>query len=344
MNVLFRADSGDGVGHGHAARVEALSRATILAGGNTRTVSMWLPGHRPQADDLAPVLWLDSTTLIGGCDGAEIDDAARTFAASAAAQFSPDVIVVDNYKLGIAWERLARTTGAFVVAIEDCMARMHDADLVVEFLPAPFPKSGRLSGIEYFPMDRGFALPPRDTPAAGLRLLLTFGGTDPTGHTAIALDALDQLDRENPSMIAHTSVVLGSGHPNPEEIRARVIGHPCRLLHRQVQSLAPLMAESDIVVTSAGNTLPESVAARRMTVAVVTAPNQAALANALGHAGVALVIPDATSASAQALAVAVQEATGIKGARMRAALRNYPLDAFGADRLMMEIFRVAGGR
>jgi spore coat polysaccharide biosynthesis predicted glycosyltransferase SpsG len=337
MRVLFRADSGAGIGHGHATRVEALSRATIRAGGEARIVMRPLPGHRPPAADLAPVLWLQSDEPMGHNDDARVQDAEWTVAAARDAQFGPDVVVADHYELGPVWERLVRASGAYVVALDDFPGRPHAADLVVELLPAPASAPERVAGIEFLPMDRAFALPPRFPTGEGERLLITFGGSDPTGHTALALDALDLLDAEQPRLVAHADVVLGAAHPAPEAIRARVLAHPRRSLHQQLPSLVPLMASATVVLTAAGNAMTEAVAAGRFTVAVVTVENQAVLATALGDAGVATVLPDATQATARAMADAVRDITGPSAPRVQAALARRPVDANGADRLLAAI-------
>jgi spore coat polysaccharide biosynthesis predicted glycosyltransferase SpsG len=99
------------------------------------------------------------------------------------------------------------------------------------------------------------------------------------------------------------------------------------------------MAEADVVITSAGNTLIEAVAAGRRTIAIVTADNQAALAGALGDEGLAIVLWD--TASAPNLAAAFRGVTGNAGERMGVALARRPVDAFGADRLMAAVFHLA---
>ena len=63
--ILFRADSGIHMGHGHATRVEALARAALLSGGDARIVARKLNGHRAINSALAPILWIDDTAPVG---------------------------------------------------------------------------------------------------------------------------------------------------------------------------------------------------------------------------------------------------------------------------------------
>jgi len=334
IRVLFRADSGIGIGHGHATRVEALARAAVRAGGDARVVARRLAGHRPPATDLADILWLDATTPVADVDAAQQADAIATLHAGRGSGFTFELVVVDHYDLGPTWERTVRATGVNVVALDDFPGRLHAANQVVELLPGSAATLGRLAGLEYLPMDRAYDLPPIAVPRNGVRVVVTFGASDPTGHTLVALDALDRLDEMLPGFLAHADIVVGAAHPAPDAVAARVVGAPHRTLHRQVPSLMPLIRNAHVVLTAAGNAMTEAVAAGRRTVAIVTADNQSALADALAAEGVVHLLPMAHAATAVALAKALQHVAGPGGRSIEVALARRPVDAFGADRLL----------
>jgi UDP-2,4-diacetamido-2,4,6-trideoxy-beta-L-altropyranose hydrolase len=334
IRILFRADSGIGVGHGHATRVEALARAVVRAGGDARVVARRLAGHRPPANDLAPILWLDATTPVSDDDAARQADALATLEVGLASGFAFDLIVVDHYDLGPMWERTVRAKGFNVVALDDFPGRPHSANQVVELLPGAAATPDRLSGLEYLPMDRAYDLPQVVVPTSGVRVVVTFGASDPTGHTVVALDALDRLDGLVPGLLAHSDIVVGACHSAPDAVSERVVGTPRRTLHRQVPSLAPLIRDAHVVLTAAGNAMTEAVAAGRRTLAVVTADNQAALADALATAGLVYRLPSADAATAAVLAQGLQHVAGPAGRAIDAALARRPVDAFGADRLV----------
>lgn len=335
--VLFRADSGVGIGHGHATRVEALARAAERAGASTRFVVRPLAGRRPPAVDLAAPWWIAGGEHTASVDGDPQRDARETLALCRRHHFVPDVVIVDAYELGPPWHTAMRDAGAFVVALDDHAGRAHAADLIVELLPGT-STGQRLRGLQFLPMDPGLALPQRQLPGRGWRVLVTFGGADPTGHTLLALDAVDAVDAHHDGLIAHVDIVIGAAHPSPYAIRARVDGHPRRRLHVQVPSLIPLFETADLVVTAAGNAMVEAVAAGRVAIAVVTAENQMELAHALGEAGLVHLVPKFDAATATGLARALTYVACEQGARIAHKLSYRPIDAFGADRLIGAVF------
>jgi spore coat polysaccharide biosynthesis predicted glycosyltransferase SpsG len=267
-------------------------------------------------------------------DAARHADALATLEAGRACGFKFDLVVVDHYGLGPTWERTVRATGANVVALDDFPGRPHAANQVVELLPCASATPGRLAGLEYLPMDRAYDLPPVSVPTNGVRVVVTFGASDPTGHTLVALDALDRLDALVPGLLAHADIVIGAAHPAPDAVAAGVFGVPRRSLHRQEPSLVLLMRDAHVVLTAAGNAMSEAVAAGRRTIAVVTADNQATLADTFAATGVVHRIPSAGAATAAALAQALQYVVGPGGRAIDVALARRPVDTFGADRLV----------
>jgi UDP-2,4-diacetamido-2,4,6-trideoxy-beta-L-altropyranose hydrolase len=339
--VLFRADSGAGIGHGHASRIEALARAVLRSGGDARIVSRRLEGHRPSAIDLPPVLWLNIGAVSVDDDSAMREDALATLNAARADGFAFNLVVVDDYRLGPTWERTVRAKGATVVALDDYLGRPHAANQVVELLPCNAATPGRLSGLKYLPMDTAYHLPAIAFPTNGVRVLITFGASDAKGHTLVALDALEILDTLEPGFLAHADIVVGAAHPSPSMVSERVVGFPRRTLHRQVRSLVPLMRDVHIVLTSAGNSMTESVAAGRRTIAVVTADNQALLADALAADGFLYRISSADAATSEALVKALRLVAGPYGRSIDTALGRRPIDAFGAERLVAALAQYA---
>ncbi len=182
-------------------------------------------------------------------------------------------------------------------------------------------------------MDRAYDLPPVAVPMSGVRVVVTFGASDPTGHTVVALDALNQLDDSVPGLFAHADIVVGAANPALNAVAACVVGAPRRTLHCQVPSLVPLIRNAHVVLTAGGNAMTEAVAAGRRTLAVVTADNQATLVDALSAAGMVHQLRSA-DAAAGALANALQHVAGPAGRAMDVALARRPVDALGADRLM----------
>ena len=333
LRVLFRADAGTVAGHGHMTRVETLARAVTRRQGEALVVSRPLAGGRPVASDLPPTAWLPVLDAVGADAASRAEDAALTMAAANERAFKPLAVVVDHYELGPVWEQAVRATGAFVVALDDTANRPHVADLVVELVPLTVNVE-RLCGLKFLPIDGAYALTDLGLPSIGWELLVVFGGSDPTGHTIIALDALDALDTYSPGLIGHSHIVLGAGHPASAELLRAVTEHTRRTLYRQPLSLAPIMARCHVVLTAAGNAMTEAIAAGRPTIAVVTADNQVQFGNYLANAGVVRLLPLRHHADHRALRDALHTLPTIWANGMSAAVSNSLIDTLGADRLI----------
>lgn len=90
------------------------------------------------------------------------------------------------------------------------------------------------------------------------RILLTFGGSDPTNLTCVVLDML--LGGETPYSI---DVILGRHFSHQDALERVLTRHPSRrqavALHRNVSNVAELMYEADLSITAAGMSMFEAL-------------------------------------------------------------------------------------
>src|SRR4051794_28345495 len=111
MKVPVRADSSQTLGHGHVMRCLTLSSELKRSGADVTFLLGDLPGN---ARDVVAAAGYDVRLLAGALS--EADDAA----ASLAAVDGPfDLVVVDNYRLGAAWERALRSRTRQILVIDD---------------------------------------------------------------------------------------------------------------------------------------------------------------------------------------------------------------------------------
>lgn len=326
INFLLRADAGTSIGHGHRTRVETIARAVLQFGGEARLLSQRLAGCRPDSTDLPRTLWIPTTD--DPCA-----DARLTLSVAERDGFRADIAIVDSYLLGTAWEQEVASHGIFVVALDDFVGREHAANLVIELVPA---SSGpdRVSGLELLPIDPAFNLPFRPLPKGNWTVLVSFGGSDTTGHTRIALDALDLIDSDHPGLIRSALVVAGSGNQIAEALRERVASQRRRHWVGHVPSLVPFVEESDLVITAAGNTLFEALAARKTILAVVTSENQVGAAASLAADGSFICLGNAHEVTAETIKSAMLDLPGRYGAGLSVALMHCPIDTLGVERLV----------
>ena len=140
-----------------------------------------------------------------------------------------------------------------------------------------------LSGPEFALVDDAFRRARSQRPANELkRALITLGGSDPMGLTR---PALDLLERAAPGEL-EIDLVVGPyfSDRGPFETQRHNV-----TIHQAPRTLAPLMAEADLVITAAGTTCWQACCLGRPIIAIVAAANQHEVARTLDDAGAALV-------------------------------------------------------
>lgn len=218
-------------------------------------------------------------------DGA-INDAAATHAAIGAADgFSGDVdwLVVDHYGLDAEWETRMRPVARSIMVIDDLANRSHDCDLLLdqnfyEGFGSRYiglvPSSTRcLLGPAYVLLRPEFAnarrvLRRRDGSVG--RILVFFGGSDPTNQTQRVLDGIDMLRRPDVCV----DVVVGSANPHKESVRAFCDARLWANFHCQISNMAELIAAADLGVGAGGAAMWERCVLGLPTLTVAFADNQ----------------------------------------------------------------------
>lgn len=319
--VAFRVDAGDRIGLGHVMRCLALADALRARGVQTAFVCAALPEKtagllRAHGHAVLPLAGAGEESC--GEPGAELDAAAQRADATATqralAAIAPlDWIVVDHYRLGIDWERGAARFARRVAVIDDNAGRAHDGDLLIDhnvsatwaqydgLLPA---RSLRLLGPRFAllrgPFARAKDAPPR--PRAGVeRLLVAFGGADPTGETEKALQALAL-----PSLSAlDVDVVVGAANPRLAAIRALAQARGRARVHLDAERMDELMEAADLAIGAAGVSTLERCAKGLPAVLIAVADNQVPVAQTLAQRGAAIYLGMSRDVSANQLAQAL---------------------------------------
>jgi len=217
--IAFRVDASSRIGIGHVMRCLALADELRSHGARTRFVCRPLPGTlvadvRGRGHEL-------SILPDGPVTAPEADAEATVAALSDGSPWS--WLVVDHYGLGEAWETLARRAASKILAVDDLASRRHDADVLLDQGLYPRnanPYRGLVPAACRVLLGPGFALIRsefRSLPVRtreGLRVNVSFGGTDPSGMTLRALRALEILDE----LRLEVDVVLGSASPHLREV------------------------------------------------------------------------------------------------------------------------------
>jgi UDP-2,4-diacetamido-2,4,6-trideoxy-beta-L-altropyranose hydrolase len=272
MRLVFRPELSPEIGTGHLMRCWALAQ-TCLAQGCEALFAL----HRCPESLRARVTQpgISTTALAQASDTDEL--------AAAAARFHAQAVVLDGYGIDSGYRRAVAMLGMPVLAVDDgnLSFPLH-ADIVLNSSPTArgedyavvAPAARLLLGPAFAPLRSEFlepcALPER--PGSGNRVLVTFGGSDPTGLTLpVSLALLERLPPE-----ACLDIVVGAAHAEPAPLEQLAATWPARItLHRNSDRMAGLMAGSRLAVSAAGSTLWELASLAVPSVGVVVADNQA---------------------------------------------------------------------
>lgn len=276
MLVVFRVDASPVIGSGHLMRCLAL--ADTLRERGAATLFVTRAAEQP---------WRALLRQHGHAVAALPDDPARDAAktraalAGALAPDRPDWLVVDHYGLDSEWEIALRASCGRIFAIDD-IGRKHDCDLLLdqnvldnpEFYRDQVPAHcRRLLGPNYALLRREFReerarLRHRD--GSVRRVLISFGGSDPTGETEKAIEGFLAADLEGIT----ADVVLGTANSKAAEIQRRFGTHLRVRLIPHTEHMAALMAEADLGIGASGSSSWERCCLGLPSISVAVAENQ----------------------------------------------------------------------
>lgn len=206
----------------------------------------------------------------------------------------PDWLVVDHYALDERWEGYLRPYCKKIMVIDDLADRVHDCDLLLDqnfydnlerrydgLVPAWCKK---LLGPKYALLRPEFRearknLRKRDGHVK--RIMIFFGGSDPTNETSKALEAVRLLNRPDIAV----DVVVGSANPNKDQINELCAVMMDVTYHCQISNMAMIMSDADLFIGAGGSTTWERCCLGLPSLVVTLADNQVGIAKGLEKAG-----------------------------------------------------------
>jgi UDP-2,4-diacetamido-2,4,6-trideoxy-beta-L-altropyranose hydrolase len=309
MKIAFRTDASSQIGTGHFMRCLTLADELKKQGSHIRFISRNLPLHliemlnakgmeyislitdaqQEPIDELAHSSWLGTS---------QAQDAQATL--QALADQSWDWIIVDHYALDERWERAVRANCKKLMVIDDLADRQHDCDVLLDqnfYADMQTRYNGKvpmqcqlLLGPRYALLREEFiTLREKVKVRTGnvKKILVFFGGVDADNYTSLAIQALAELN-----ITPQVDVVIGSQHPNREQIQQACINHGF-ICHVQTMRMAELMAEADLAIGGGGTAIWERCAMGLPSIVVVMAENQSKASIDLDAFGVLINLGDA---------------------------------------------------
>ena len=228
----------------------------------------------------------------------------------------PDWLVVDHYALDERWERYLRIYVKKIMVIDDLADRPYDCDLLLdqnfyENLERRYddltpPQCKKLLGPKYALLRPEFRkerknLRKRDGNVK--RIMVFFGGSDPSNETAKALEAIRLLNRPDIAV----DVVVGSANPHKEQIKQL-----CSTMHNityycQVANMAKLMADADLFIGGGGSTTWERCCLGLPGLVMAIASNQDIMAVGCDQAGIGIYINKSKGISLHQIQIEIEK-------------------------------------
>jgi len=272
MRVAFRADASPEIGTGHVMRCLTLARKLCASG-----ASVCFSGYGMPENLLSEIQQSGMTT-------------APTGSLSATAW---DWLVVDHYGLDAEYESSMRPWARKILVIDDLANRPHDCDLLLDqnlYARMEQRYQALMPGHAVSLCGPRFALLRPEFLAARSRverrdavrrILVFFGGSDPTNETSKVLRALRRLQLSG----IEIDILIGGLNPNGREIERLASQLPGSSVRHQTDAIAELMANADLAVGGGGATSWERCCLGLPTIAVAVADNQIAISKSLADFG-----------------------------------------------------------
>jgi len=230
------------------------------------------------------------------------------------ADWRPDVVVVDHYRLNEPWEAAISDWCPRLAVIDDLANRRHRCGLLIDqtyarrerdYVALVPEQCTIMLGADFamlrpeFAALRNSSLARRAEPRSVRSILVSLGSTDLGGVTAVAVRAV--LAAETGARVV---VVASRDAPSAVEISALAHGNPLVEPVWGTSDMAGLLAEADLAIGAAGVSAWERCCLGVPSVMVALADNQRQIARVLDRAGAACQVdgPEAITAATRRLA------------------------------------------
>jgi UDP-2,4-diacetamido-2,4,6-trideoxy-beta-L-altropyranose hydrolase len=253
-------------------------------------------------------------------------------------------IVVDGYQFPPAYQVALKVSGFKLLFIDDNVhSEPYSADLVLNqnlhasasLYAKREPSTRLLLGLRYAMLRREFRQWrnwQRQIPAAGRKILVTMGGTDPNNLAARVIEAIRQLS--NPGV--ETAVLVGGSSPHLQSVEASIRGQKRSMrLITDASNVAEWMTWADVAIAGAGTTLWEMCFLGLPGILLVAAENQESVAAAADKMGIAWNLGRGTKVTASVIAGKLEELLNSDASRTSQSEKGRELvDGRGAERVV----------
>lgn len=329
MNLFIRTDASVEIGTGHVMRCLTLAEDLKIHGAKVTFICRRLKGHLidyiekqgfkvhalPQPSENS----FSSDPKITHSHWLKVDwqtDLAQT---KAILTKQPQInwLIVDHYGLDEKWEREMSALVRKIMVIDDLADRKHYCQLLLDqnlhkniekrYEPLVPKDTVQLLGPKFailrseFRMARNQIKGRNETTVQ--RLLIFFGGSDPTNETIKTLEAIKLINKKELTV----DVVVGSSNQNNSEIKSICNILPNTKFHCQIDYIAKLMLKADLSFGAGGSATLERCYLGLPTLTIETANNQADIITKMVEIGAIRNIGKSNQVTKEQIAINLEE-------------------------------------
>ena len=285
MKVVIRTDSSVSIGYGHVMRCLSIAEELRILGAEVCFICRDLKGNLiTDIKEKGYTVY----SIAGTEQEMEFNGKADQKAVAEILEDMGEVdwIIIDHYQINQQWEKSVRPYAENIMVIDDLADRPHDCDVILDqgyysnneeryrdLVPV---HSLRLFGPGYALLREEFKqarYQVRKREGSLRRIMIMFGGTDPTQETEKALSALELLMDEEMKV----DVVTGEANERKELLREWCKRWPNMTFHCQVNYVADLMLKADLAIGAGGSSTWERCYLGLPAITILTAANQVAM-------------------------------------------------------------------
>ena len=306
MIIVIRVDSSSVIGSGHLMRCLTLALRYRKEGHSIAFICRELEGNLAclVKEQVIQVYMLPATLEDDNLTGygkwltvTQEQDAAETVALITQ-MGTVDRVVVDSYAIDEIWEKIVRPYTNDIFVIDDLANRKHDCDFLLDqnfylnkeerYIGLVPEHCKLLLGPEHALLREEFyqakeKMKPRD---GKLRNILVFyGGADATDETSKAIEALSMLKSNGELKDVRITVVVGGSNTRKESISNLCQKEDYKYLC-QVNNMAELMADADLMLGAGGSTTWERCFLSLPAIVTAVAENQFHICDDCATAGI----------------------------------------------------------
>ncbi|MFX3636805.1 MAG: UDP-2,4-diacetamido-2,4,6-trideoxy-beta-L-altropyranose hydrolase [Candidatus Pristimantibacillus sp.] len=278
MNIYFRLDASNEIGTGHLIRCLTLAEELIASGANITFICKEIP------DAMVPLVYDKKVAIVRLATENRESEPTEIISLLEGQEKSVDWFIVDHYEWNQSLEVQLRPHVQRIGVIDDLANRNHDCDLLLDQNLSAMDNCERyrvilpneailLLGLEYALLRRDFSIIRRENKRYEhtiSRVLICFGGSDPTGETIKALAAINDPLFSN----IEFDCIVGRANNNLDSIEQLCTQMKNISLHIQTDQMAALMYQADLAICSLGTITWERYCLGLPAITISVADNQ----------------------------------------------------------------------